>query len=589
MKKYVSMLGFSLLLASGCATVPPPASSGSASPHGAMTIESAEGGAEAFDPDAATPTVPAVDLNGDLLYELLIADIAQRRGHYDRSVEGYLRLAQETRDPRLAERATRIALYARRTAEAQEAGELWAELDPQNVEARQSLAALYIRDGKTDQALSHIEEILSYSAEGADNGFMVIASLLSREKDKRVALDVMGKLVAAREGNAEALYAYSHLAARLGELEEASKAIDQVIKLKPDMEAAIIQKARILQAQGKTAQTSAFLQDIIKRDPRNPEYRLFYARMLADEDRFDEAFTQFAKLNELSPGNDDIVFALGFLALQLGRLDEAEKYLVELIDRGGRGPEVMYYLGRLEEERGDLAKAKRWYGQINDGEHYINAQIRIVVLKARDGDLAGARAHLDALKAQRPAHRLRLFLVEGEVLVEHEKHQEAFDMYNAALSEFADNADLLYARAMVAEKLDNLDQLETDLRAILARNPNNAEALNALGYTLADRTDRYQEALELVTRALELRPGDYFILDSMGWVHYRLGNHDEAVKYLRRALEMKPDAEVAAHLGEVLWVAGDKDGARKVWAQALEYDPETKRKIVLEVMQRLDH
>lgn len=588
MRKSLTVLAVLLLQVGGCATTPSPLSTESDAHRASVAQIAAMESAAEVDPDDATAGVPAVDLSGDMLYELLIADIAQRRGHYDRSVEGYLRLAKQTQDPRLAERATRIALYARQVDEAQAAGELWVALDPNNIEARQSLAALYIKDGRTEQAVAHIEKILANTDAGTDNGFMVIASLLSREKDKRVALDVMRNLVATRPGNVDALNAYSHLAARLGELGEAASAIDKVLAIDPDSSAAIVQKSRILQAQGKTAQTSAFLQDVIKRHPNTAEYRLVYARMLADEDRFEDAYVQFEKLNEITPGNDDVVFALGFLALQLGRLDDAEKYLRTLVDRGGRGSEVMYYLGRLEEDRGDVVKAKRWYGQIKDGEHYINAQIRIVILKARAGDLNSARAHLDALKAQRPAHRLRLLLVEGEVLVEAEKYKDAMTLYNGALSEFADNADLLYARAMVAEKLDQLDLLEQDLRAILARDPNNAEALNALGYTLADRTDRYQEALELITRALELSPTDFFILDSLGWAHYRLGNLDEAVKNLRRALELKPDVEVAAHLGEVLWVIGDKESARKVWAQALDYKPQNKRKIILEVMRRFE-
>ena len=183
---------------------------------------------------------------------------------------------------------------------------------------------------------------------------------------------------------------------------------------------------------------------------------------------------------------------------------------------------------------------------------------------------------------------MRLFLVEGEILNEAERYQDAYDLYNKALDEFVDNGELLYARAMTAEKLNKLDVLEQDLRKVLARNPNNAEALNALGYTLADRTSRYEEALDFVKRALELRPTDFYIVDSLGWVYYRLGNYDEAVKYLRRAFELKMDPDVAAHLGEVLWVKGDKDEARKVWQQALDVDGKGKKKAITEAMRRLN-
>jgi len=235
-----------------------------------------------------------------------------------------------------------------------------------------------------------------------------------------------------------------------------------------------------------------------------------------------------------------------------------------------------------------LVKAAKWYNSVSEGDHYINAQIRIVVIKSQEKDLVGARALLDSLRVQRPGQKMRLFLVEGEILNEAERYQDAYDLYNKALDEFVDNGELLYARAMTAEKLNKLDVLEQDLRKVLARNPNNAEALNALGYTLADRTSRYEEALDFVKRALELRPTDFYIVDSLGWVYYRLGNYDEAVKYLRRAFELKMDPDVAAHLGEVLWVKGDKDEARKVWQQALDVDGKGKKKAITEAMRRLN-
>ena len=532
--------------------------------------------------------LPAVDMSGRMLNDLLLAGIAERRGHLDVAVTLYARLAAETRDPRIAERSTRVAVFARENDTALSSAKLWVELDPNNLEARQLLTALYIRVDQPDEALVHIEKILEGTQNAGENGFMVVAGLLSREKDKRTALDLMRQFTEKRKNNPNAFYAYSHLAGRLSEWKIAEEAIDRALAIRPQWDQAIIQKAQVLRSQGKMAQTLEVMNKAVADAPANADFRLVYARILADEERLPEAYEQFLALNQLQPDNDDAVFALGFLALELGRVEDAEKYLTELKKRGTRGDEVDYYLGRLAEEKGDDETAKKWYGVIGEGEHYINAQIRIIAIRARNNDLAGARALLDSLRGQRPGQKLRLFLVEGELLVAADKYADAYQLYTKALEEFADNADVLYARAMAAEKLDRLDAMEQDLRKVLARNPNSAEALNALGYTLADRTTRYEEAHDLVKRALELRPMDFFIVDSMGWVYYRQGRHDEALKYLRRAFELKMDADVAAHLGEVLWVTGEKEEARKVWQQALDANKKAKSKALLEVMERFN-
>ena len=540
-------------------------------------------------PEVPKVELPDVSLSGDMLHDLLLADIAFKRGHTALSVKLYSQIAHKTRDPRLAESATRIANYADMTTEALKAAELWVEVDPENVEARQLLTALLVKGGESGSALDHLEHILESEGESG-NGFRVVASLLSRERDKSVALGLMKQLVEKHNHNPEAYLALSHLAVRLGEYEEAQTAVNRALELKPKWETAFLQYVRIQVTQGKNVQALESLKQAIEEQPDSIEYRHFYARLLMDQERMQEAYEQFKVIVEKQPENEDSLFALGFIGLQLNYLDEAENYFVRLKQNGGgRGYEISYYLGRLEELRGNIEKARRWYGSITQGEHFINAQIRIIALTSQEGDLEKARIMIQELKSVRPAQKLRLDLVEGEILIDHEKYEEAMALYNKALEDVPENADLLYARSMVAEKLGDLETLEKDLRLILARDPNNAEALNALGYTLADRTNRYDEAYELISRAIELRPNDYFILDSMGWILYKRGEHEEALKYLRRALDLKQDAEIAAHLGEVLWVMGDKDGAQAVWQKALEVGevPASKSKIITEVMERL--
>ena len=285
------------------------------------------------------------------------------------------------------------------------------------------------------------------------------------------------------------------------------------------------------------------------------------------------------------PDNGDARHALALLYLQTEKLDEAERHLRSLSVRGARQNTARFYLGHVAEARGRVDEAISWYGQVEQGEHLVDAQVRLGVLLARQGRLDEARQRLQSVETSNGKDRVRLILVEGELLVDAGRLQDALTLHDLALQEFPDDADLLYARAMVAERLDRLDLLEADLRAILSRDPNHVQALNALGFTLADRTDRYQEAHDLIVRALAQRPDDYYIQDSMGWVLFRLGRLPEALEYLRRAAAQSDDVEVAAHLGEVLWASGDEAGARQVWDAVLKREPGNKR--ITELMRRL--
>ncbi len=245
-----------------------------------------------------------------------------------------------------------------------------------------------------------------------------------------------------------------------------------------------------------------------------------------------------------------------------------------------------YYLGQIAESREDIEAALAAYRKVSDGEHRLNAQIRAAVLLAESGRLVQARAHLHGLRSDNSQQAIRIYRAEAEILTKRKDYEDAMQVYDGALADYPQDTDLLYSRAMLAEKMDDLERLEQDLRSILAREPNNADALNALGYTLADRTDRYSEAYELVKRAYELKPDDHYVIDSMGWTLYRMGRHQEALMHLRRAMDLNGDPEIAAHLGEVLWVSGDKQAAMEIWDTALKGTPDDPR--LLDVKKRFE-
>jgi tetratricopeptide (TPR) repeat protein len=534
----------------------------------------------------AEPVRPDIDLTGDLLTRLLEAEFAGQRGHIDISLDNYLELARETGDPKIIERAARIAVFARDDAAATEMAQMWVDLDPRNPDPHQVLAVMAIRNGDVETSLLHIESILDYTDGDLEQKLLMIASMLGRETDKDLILQVMEKITAKRQDSPEALFAYSRVAAILGEYERALALLEKTYSMKPDNEAVALSYVSILQRLDRFEEALAWLEKALDGNQTDSfDLRLAYARLLTDVRRFDDSVKQFEMLNKQDPDNEEVMFALALLHLQSNRNDEAEKYFLRLTRHSNRTNEVNYYLGRIAEDRGDHAKAAIWYQGVQAGQSYFDAQIRLALTLARQDRLEDARKHLKSIRTENDKQATLVIQAEADLLVEMKRLDEAMQVYNTALDNHYD-PDLLYARAMLAEKMDRLDVMEADLRKVIETDPQNAQALNALGYTLADRTDRYAESEKLIDQALALRPDDFFILDSKGWVLYRLGKLDEAIVYLRRAYEQVSDAEIAAHLGEVLWVSGNQKEAREVLDAALKATPDNTH--LQEVIERLN-
>ncbi len=532
------------------------------------------------------PVRPRIDLTEELLYQLLLAEIAGHRGLLDISIENYLSLARSTRDHRLVERAARIAVYARDDAAALAAARIWVELDPRNPDPHQVLAVMKLRAGDLDQAVTHLQDIFAYSEGASDEKLWMIANLLGSEKDKGAVLEVMDKLVASRDNSPGALYAFAHVAARLEDLERARELLEDTLELAPDNDNAALSYISILQRLNRQQEAVSWLEQVLATRAQNDfSLRMAYARLLMEVRQYDKALGQFELLIAREPENTDVLYALGLLYLQSNRLEESETLFRKLSRQEHLTDSANYYLGRIAEEKRNYDEAGAWYQGVHKGEHYFDAQVRLAMLLARGGRVDAARDHLHSIRPQSAQQALILVQAEGDMLIQVEQYEAAVAVYTEALGDRYD-ADLLYARAMAAEKIGRLDVLEADLRTILQREPEHAQALNALGYTLADTTERYDEAYDLIKKALELRPTDFYILDSMGWVLYRLGRLDEAIEYLRKALSIRQDPEIAAHLGEVLWVRGEREQAKEVWEAALQQTPEDAR--LLDVIERFD-
>jgi tetratricopeptide (TPR) repeat protein len=527
----------------------------------------------AFAAGAAAQSTPP-DLSEPALYDLLLGEIALQRGDAALAARTYIDLARKVRDPRIARRAVEVANQARMPDLALDAARTWYELEPESLSALQILAALLVSSRQIDEAEPLLEKLLSSPGVQPQNGFMQMGRLLAGNPDKAANLRVVKKL-ASRHGNlASAHFAVGQAALAAGEEAEAVDAARRALGLRPDWEAAALLEAQALQKRSP-AEAAKRLGEFVERNPDSREGRLNYARALVLDKRYPEARKQFETLLAANPGNPEVVYAVGLLAHQLKDYDTAEQNMKRLLGMGWRDPNaVRFQLGQIAEEQKRWPEALRWYGEIDEGEHLMAARMRTAHALGKAGKIDEARQFLRRVADDNPDQQVQVVVAEAQLLREANRHREAFEVLADALKKEPEQPELLYDAALTAEKLERFEILEANLRKLIQVKPDHAHAYNALGYSFADRNTRLPEARKLIEKALELAPEDFFIIDSLGWVQYREGDLKGAAATLRRAYVGRPDAEIGAHLGEVLWVLGEQDEARRVWDEALKSGPD---------------
>ena len=574
-----------LLLATACSQTPVRASQPAAvqdasvattAPLASPDVDEAAAKALA---EAAWPKQP---LTPDLLFKFLVAEVAGQRGAIGIAQSTYLDLARQTRDPRVARRAAEVSMFARNQSGALEATQLWADAEPASERARQTLAALLLNEGKLAEAEPLLRDMLK---QDSANGFLHLSALMGKTRDTQAAQALVERLAADYPGLPEARFAVAQAAASAGRFEQAIDALKQADSLRPGWEPAALLRAQVL-AKTSRADALAFMREFLTVHAGARDVRLAYARTLVNASQFPEAHAEFTRLTQDFPRNAEVSFAAGLLSLQMGDVAAARALLTQTLEYSPREPDaVYYYLGQTAEQMKQPEEAAAAYAQVKSGNYLVSARARQAALLARADKLDAALAMLAGTVGENEAQNVRLVQARAELLRQAKRHADEFAALDEGLKRFPESPDLLYDRAMAAEKIDRLDVLESDLRRVMVLRPDDAQAYNALGYTLADRTNRLPEALVLIERALTLAPEDPFILDSMGWAQFRSGNLPRAQDYLERAFKLRPDPEIAAHLGEVLWARGQRDEAGRVWQSSLQTHPQNE--VLLETLRRL--
>ena len=523
---------------------------------------------------ATATTIPTITTpTPEFVYKYLLGEVAGQRGDVTLASQLFLDLAKQTRDARLAERAARTAAFANQPAIALQAATLWAELDPNSVEAQQASSQMLVASGNLKEAKPHIEKLLAKEDTRA-NGFLYLPSLLANQKDKQEVLKAVTEFAKPYPKLPEAHFAVAQAAWAADKPEIANKSLEAANKLRPGWEVAAQMQGQMLLKESPD-KAFGFYKDFLNKHPKANDVRMAYAKLLVSQKRFNEAKPEFVKLVETSNGSPEISAVVGILSLESNDYLMADKYFQQSISSGFKNPDQLHlYLGKSAERQKDDVKAMSWYDKIQAGELYLDGRLSAANVIARTKNVDAAIKMLDDVNDLTPEQQMLVIQTEASMLNQAKREQEAFDMLQKATQNWPNAVEIIYDYAMAAERVGKLDVMEAELRKTMKLKPDFAAAYNALGYSFADRNIKLQEAKNLIETALQLQPGDHYMLDSLGWVHYRLGNLDKAAEHLRKAYEVQADPEIAAHLGEVLWKQGKQEEAKKIWASALKEHPE---------------
>lgn len=518
-------------------------------------------------------------LDGKTLYQILLADIAVQRGEHALAAQAYLEVARASLDPRLARRASEAAYAAKDFSNGLAAAELWVKLEPDSVRPKQVAAFMLLNQGKLSEAKAYlVNAFAALDPEQIGAEFLQLSRLLNNQQDKDTAFQLVRELAEPYPDIAEVQYALAAAGLNTG-LKEltvtdiSAKAADRALAMREGWEPAAFLKAQIL---SKTSPERAieFLQNYLSAKPEARQLRLALAQLLIQQKRYAESRALFTLLAEQWPDPREMWLAAAQVSVLMRDYDHAEMIYQRLLKTESSDQDTTRLnLAQLYEERKQYDQAIAQYRAI-EGEQRWNAQLRIALALAKTDSLQAAQAHLVTLAATTDQQQTQLIQTEATLLREADQAQQAYTLLEEALKKHPDSPELLYDFAMIAEKLDRLEVLENNLRKLIDLKPDSAHAYNALGYTLVDRTSKVDEGMRYIEKALQLAPDDPFILDSAGWGYFRQGKLEQALRYLRRAMDLRPDPEIAAHLGEILWVMGERTEAEKIWREQLRETPE---------------
>jgi len=491
--------------------------------------------------------------DSQLMFEIMIAELAGRRGQLDVAMTGYLRAAERTDDPRVSERATRLATFGRQWAEAETAARRWRSLEEESIEAPQFLAQSLIRQNKIDDAADEYVAIVT-SAEDKNLALREVQTAIQGAGSATDITTILLRMEAAFPTQVESHLGLARAYTGNGDREEALSSAQMAMALDPTNEQAVLLAGETHVALGRPDEGLDIVREALSRSSDNQTLRLGYAQLLVRAGRYDEVGSELDIIFKANPEDPDTLLTISSFALDSRRIDRAKLYLTALLNTDTYTDQANFYLARISDQQQDYATAIEYYDAVQEGDLLIRGQIRVAELLGIIGEVETGRERLRDLATMHsnPELQPQLLTAESRLLQSADRATEAVDVLSDGLERFPDNAELLYARALAADVAGDPDMLVGDLTTLIELEPDNAHALNALGYHLTDNNIELDRAEILLDQAIELLPNDPAIMDSLGWLYYRQGKlggrEEEATQLIEKALVSDPDDDKLLHV-----------------------------------------
>jgi tetratricopeptide (TPR) repeat protein len=513
-------------------------------------------------------------IDPDVLFMLMTAELAGQRGQYDIAIEGYTEAAKRTHDPKLAERAAMIAMYIKDGYKTNETVALWLSLDSKNLTARKIAALSALKMGDKQGAAEHFNSMLAIDVVGFEAALQELAGALQKDGKVGLIYDALEALANQHPGQAEIYFMQSLLAMQMNDKGLAERKVQQALNVRSGWDKALLFQAQIAVFSGDLAKAKSLLKEAIGKYPSNVKISKMLAQVLIKDHDYEAALDVYQGLIANDPKDWESQFAQGLIYYQLDKDEQAESLFESLMDKPEWKFQAIFYRGKLAEKQGDVKQALVWFDKVTEGPLVFDAAVTGVSILAKDKQYAEADLRLSQAQSKFPKQKPQLILVQAELYNQQKQYDRAFNVLTDALLDFPDQKELLYTRALIAERIDKSAIVEADLKKILAMDSDNVESLNALGYTLLNQPSRYADAEQYLQRALKLEPNSAVVIDSYGWLQFKLGHAEKALNYLQKAYEQQQENEIAAHLIEVLSSMGKQGEAKELFDKAIKATPE---------------
>lgn len=513
-------------------------------------------------------------ISPEVLFLLMTAEIAGQRQKYDVALEGYLQAAKQVDDPEIAKRAAKIGLFLKDTERTDEAVSLWLEKDGQNLSARKIAVLSSMRGLDKESAIKHLNGLLKDDPAGFESTLIDMIQVLEKDGNTEFAYEVVGELTKQHPDESVVFFVQALLAGQLGKQDEGIENVNVALALQPDWDKALVLHAQFTLEKGEYALARQDLEKILKKTPDNVRMQKMLAHVLIKEKNLDGALEIYQQILNKDENDGDTQFSKALVYLQQDKDDEAAEILEGLVNKPKWDASACFYLGRIEYKKENNKRALVWFDKVTEGPYEYDSSMLAISVLLSEKNYAEAEKRIEGVEKKFPSQKVRVVLLRAEIFSIQKEHQKAFDVLTDALKDMPDDRDFLYTRALIAEKLGRLDVLESDLKKVIEKKPDDVNALNALGYTLADKTTRYEDAEFYLQQAIKLKPDEAVIVDSLGWLRFKQGRLSDALGYLKGAYSRQEQSEIAAHLVEVLWAMDRKKEAQKIFDDATKRWPD---------------